>query len=65
MVWARGIGGVVAVLIGVVWILQGVNVIHGSGMSGHGQFAVLGIVVALFGVWLLSGLRRPARQPSR
>ena len=65
MVWARGIGGVVAVLIGVVWILQGVNVIHGSGMSGHGQFAVLGIVVALLGAWLLSGLRRPARQPSR
>jgi hypothetical protein len=59
MVWARGIGGVVAVLIGVVWILQGVNVIHGSGMSGHSQFAVLGIVVALLGAWLLSGLRRP------
>ena len=65
MVWARGIGGVVAVLIGVIWILQGVNVIHGSGMSGHGQFAVLGIVVALLGAWLLSGLRRPGRIPSQ
>ncbi len=65
MVWARGIIGVVAVLIGVIWILQGVNVIHGSGMSGHGQFAVLGIVVVLLGAWLLNGLRRPRHIPSR
>jgi hypothetical protein len=59
MNWIRGILGVVALLIGVVWILQGVNVIHGSGMSGQGQFAVLGIIVALLGAWLLSSLRRP------
>ena len=59
MIWVRGIIGVVALLLGVVWILQGLNVIHGSGMSGHGQFAVLGLIVAALGVWLLSGLRRP------
>jgi sugar phosphate permease len=57
-VWARGIGGVVALLLGVLWILQGLNVIHGSGMSGHAQFVVLGIVAALFGVWLLSAVLR-------
>ena len=61
MRWFRGIGGVLLTLIGLLWILQGVNVIHGSGMSGHGQYAVLGLVVGLIGVWLLQGaLRRPA-----
>jgi hypothetical protein len=60
MIWVRGILGVVALLLGVVWILQGLNVIHGSGMSGHGQFAVLGLIVAVLGAWLLSGLRRPS-----
>ena len=60
MVWVRGIVGVVALLVGVIWVLQGVNVLYGSGMSGHGQFAVLGIIVAVAGGWLLSGLRRRA-----
>jgi len=49
--------GVVALLAGVVWILQGINVIHGSGMSGHAQFAVLGLLAVLVGGWVLSGLR--------
>ncbi len=31
--------------------------ICGSAMSGHAQYAVLGIIVLLLGVWLLSGLR--------
>ena len=59
MIWVRGIIGVVALLLGVVWILQGLNVLHGSGMSGHGQFAVLGLIVGALGAWLLSGLRHP------
>ena len=42
--------------------LQGVNVIHGSGMSGHGQYAVLGIIVGLIGIWLLQGAIRVAEQ---
>jgi hypothetical protein len=53
MSWLRVVGGVVLILVGGVWILQGVNVIGGSGMSGHGQYAVLGAVVALIGVALL------------
>jgi len=52
-VWARLIGGVVLALVGLVWIGQGTDVITGSGMSGHGQYALLGIVVALVGLWLL------------
>jgi uncharacterized membrane protein HdeD (DUF308 family) len=52
--WARGIGGVVACLIGVLWILQGTDVVHGSGMSGHGLYAVLGVVLVLIGLALLA-----------
>jgi hypothetical protein len=62
MIWVRGVVGVIALLIGLVWILQGVNVIHGSAMSGHAQFAVLGIVVLLLGIWLLSGIRPAGRR---
>jgi hypothetical protein len=52
-VWIRGIVGVVLSVAGVVWILQGANVIKGMGMSGHGGYAVLGAVVLVIGVTLL------------
>jgi hypothetical protein len=55
MRWIRAIGGALLTLVGLLWILQGVNVVHGSGMSGHGQYAVLGIIVGLIGIWLLQG----------
>jgi hypothetical protein len=53
MRWVRAVVGVLLTLVGLLWILQGINVIGGSGMSGHGQYAVLGIVVAALGLWLL------------
>jgi len=53
-VWVRGIVGLVLSLTGIVWILQGTNVMRGSGMSGHGIYAVLGVVVLLIGVALLA-----------
>ena len=49
----RGVIGVVLVLIGAVWIAQGTGAVHGSMMSGHGQYAVLGAVVLVLGVVLL------------
>ncbi|HEY5265498.1 MAG TPA: hypothetical protein VIJ40_01665 [Acidimicrobiales bacterium] len=52
--WVRGIVGLVLSLTGIVWILQGTNVMRGSGMSGHGIYAVLGVVVLLIGVALLA-----------
>lgn len=36
-----------------MWILQGIDVLGGSGMSGHDQYAVLGVIVGLIGIWLL------------
>jgi hypothetical protein len=37
-----------------VWIAQGTDVLHGSGMSGQGQWAVIGVVVLLIGLALLA-----------
>ena len=58
MRWLRAVGGVLLILIGLLWILQGISVVGGSGMSGHGQYAVLGMIVALIGAWLLQGAIR-------
>jgi hypothetical protein len=49
----RGIGGIVLLVLGAVWIAQGTGAMSGSAMSGHGQYAVLGVVVALIGLLLL------------
>ncbi len=55
--------GVVLALLGLLWILQGLDVIGGSGMSGHGIWAVIGLVVGALGVFLLVRTLRapPAR----
>jgi hypothetical protein len=36
-----------------VWIAHGTNALHGSGMSGHGVWAVLGVVLIVIGLALL------------
>jgi hypothetical protein len=52
--WTRGIVGVILILVGAVWIAQGTNAIHGSGMmNGRGGYAVLGGIVAVVGLVLL------------
>jgi hypothetical protein len=51
--WTRGIIGIILILVGAVWIAQGTNVIHGSGMSGRVGYAVLGAIVAVVGLALL------------
>jgi hypothetical protein len=53
MKWVLNILGVLLILAGIVWILQGINVLLGSFMSGQPLYAVLGIVVAIIGVFLL------------
>jgi protein-S-isoprenylcysteine O-methyltransferase Ste14 len=52
-VWIRGIAGVVFCALGAVWIAQGSGAMHGSGMSGHSSFALLGAVVVIIGLALL------------
>lgn len=51
--WARGIVGIVLCLVGAVWVAQGTGAMRGSGMSGHGEYAVLGVVVIVIGLALL------------
>lgn len=43
---------VLLILVGIVWILQGINVIGGSAMSGQSQFAIYGGIAALIGIAL-------------
>jgi hypothetical protein len=57
MRWLKAIVGVVFVVFGVLWTLQGLNVVQGSFMSGQTTWLVIGIILALLGVWLLWSLR--------
>lgn len=54
----RGIIGALLTLIGVLWILHGVNVRHGSMMSGRGEYPALGAVMLVVGAATLAGARR-------
>nr|WP_295888240.1 hypothetical protein [uncultured Devosia sp.] len=50
---AKIIIGIVLLLIGLLWILQGANIVGGSVMSGQSQWLYIGIVAALAGAGLL------------
>lgn len=57
--------GVVALLVGIVWVGQGLNLIPGSVMSGDRMWFNIGLIVGLVGVVLvLLGLRRPGSSSS-
>jgi hypothetical protein len=60
MVWVWVVGGVLALAIGVLWVLQGSGAMgDNGGMDGESQWTVIGAVVALVGlVLLVAGLRR-------
>jgi hypothetical protein len=52
--------GVVAVLVGAVWIGRGANLIPGSFMTGDRNWLAIGIFVAAAGVSaIIFGLRKP------
>jgi protein-S-isoprenylcysteine O-methyltransferase Ste14 len=55
--------GAIASLAGLVFILQGVNVMHGSSMSGHGSYAALGAVLLVIGLGLIVWAWRLRRSP--
>jgi hypothetical protein len=51
--------GAIAVVAGVVWTLQGLDVLGGSPMSGDSTWAIIGPIVAVVGMLIfLFGLRR-------
>lgn len=58
MNWIGTIVAVVLMLIGLVWILQGANILGGSVMSGQSQWLYIGLVLVAAGAALLYWLRR-------
>jgi len=57
---------VLLILVGIVWILQGINVLGGSAMSGQSQFAIYGGIAAVVGIALaVFANRRKALPPQK
>jgi hypothetical protein len=50
--WIRGVGGL-CVLVGAVWLFQGVGVIPGSFMTGSSFWAITGAIVLAVGILLI------------
>ncbi len=50
---ALDVVGVLFILVGGLWFLQGINVLGGSVMSGQGQWVIIGGIVAIAGIALL------------
>lgn len=55
---AATIAGVLAILLGCVWILQGLNVLPGSFMTGDVRWAMYGSLLPLGGIALVVWSRR-------
>ena len=55
---AVNISGVLLVMMGSVWILQGINVIPGSFMTGQTKWAVYGVLTLIAGAGLLIAANR-------
>ena len=60
---ASTIFGVLLALIGIVWILQGLNVLPGSFMTGQIQWAAYGAIALAIGCGLLYVGRRGVHKP--
>jgi len=52
--WITLAAGVVLVLVGAVWVLQGLGVITGSFMTGQKLWFLIGLVAFLVGVVLVA-----------
>ncbi len=53
MRWLGIFIGIILLLMGLIWILQGLNILPGSVMSGRPIFSVLGLGVGVIGVIVL------------
>ncbi|MEU0530156.1 hypothetical protein [Amycolatopsis tolypomycina] len=65
--WITLAVGVVLVLVGAVWVLQGIGVITGSFMTGQKLWFLIGLVAFLAGVVLVAAnftRRKPTRKPT-
>jgi hypothetical protein len=55
--------GVLVTLMGVVWFLQGINILPGSFMTGQSQWAIYGAIAVIIGVGLLVFANRRGSSP--
>ena len=55
---ALNLVGVLMVLMGATWFLQGINVLPGSFMTGQIQWAYYGAIAAIAGVGLIAAGNR-------
>jgi uncharacterized membrane protein HdeD (DUF308 family) len=55
---ASNVAGVLLLLMGTIWILQGINVLPGSFMTGQTKWAVYGAIAAVIGFVLLFSANR-------
>lgn len=51
--WVLLVVGALASVIGIVWTLQGLNILGGSVMSGSSLWAVIGPIVLVIGLVLI------------
>jgi hypothetical protein len=50
---ALSVSGVLCVLGGCIWILQGINILPGSFMTGQTKWAIYGGILVVVGIGLL------------
>jgi uncharacterized membrane protein HdeD (DUF308 family) len=55
---ALNIAGVLCLLVGCVWILQGINILPGSFMTGQTKWAVYGGLLVIVGIAVLAAANR-------
>jgi hypothetical protein len=58
MRWLGYVVGVLLVLMGAVWFLQGINVLPGSFMTGQIQWAIAGAISFVVGAGIIVLLQR-------
>ena len=56
--------GVILILMGGVWILQGVNILQVGFMAGQMQYALLGAIVVIVGIGLVAFAQRRRKAPA-
>ncbi len=62
--WLLVVVGILMILLGGLWTLQGVNILPGSFMSGQSFWAITGVLVLIVGaVFCYFGLRRRPVRP--
>ena len=61
MKWLFNGIGVILILVGIVWFLQGNNILLGSFISGDPLYSVLGILLVVVGMIILAFTNRRSR----